>query len=140
MCASVLCRHLAHQQGLPWSEFWEFLNCSCDLSKEAGRRALEAYLQGAWSSREAHPQSRIDLRASPELNFRNDVEEEKGGDSEGAGQEAGMGGAEEGRASAVDEELSVMMEQKLSVQDSFEFSTPQIRRVQPVASSCFLTG
>jgi len=144
----LLPRHLAHQQGLPWSEFWEFLNCSCDLSKEPGRRALEDYLQGVWgNSRTARPQSQINLRGSPELRDRagteengGDNQEEGGGDNQEAGEETGVGGAEEEKASSMGEDLSALMEQKLSLQDSFEFNTPQIRRGQPIASGCFLTG
>lgn len=103
-------RKLAHQQGVPWSEFWEFLNCSCDLSKETGRRVLDEYLKGVWS--EAGSQSGSDL-SSPKLD---DVD-----------------------WSSMDEELSALVESKLSLQES-EFSTPQIRRGQPIASCNFLTG
>ena len=37
-------RRLAHRQKVTWTESWDFLNCSCDLSEEEGKKALEQYL------------------------------------------------------------------------------------------------
>ena len=37
-------RHIAHQQGVGWSEYWEFLGCYTDLSKDEGMSKLEDYL------------------------------------------------------------------------------------------------
>ena len=37
-------RRLAHQAGVGWTEYWDFLGVSCDLSTPDGHLALESYL------------------------------------------------------------------------------------------------
>ncbi|KAJ8384932.1 hypothetical protein AAFF_G00197400 [Aldrovandia affinis] len=37
-------RELAHANGLPWAEYWEFLGCFVDLSSEEGLQKLDEYL------------------------------------------------------------------------------------------------
>ncbi|KAF7240724.1 Ankyrin repeat and LEM domain-containing protein 2 [Varanus komodoensis] len=37
-------RELAHEQGFPWVEYWEFLGCFVDLSSQEGLQKLEEYL------------------------------------------------------------------------------------------------
>ncbi|XP_048369630.1 ankyrin repeat and LEM domain-containing protein 2 [Sphaerodactylus townsendi] len=37
-------RELAHEQGFPWVEYWEFLGCFVDLSSQEGLQTLEEYL------------------------------------------------------------------------------------------------
>ncbi|XP_014400849.1 PREDICTED: ankyrin repeat and LEM domain-containing protein 2 isoform X1 [Myotis brandtii] len=37
-------RHLAHELGYPWVEYWDFLGCFADLSSQEGLQKLEEYL------------------------------------------------------------------------------------------------
>ncbi|XP_061528970.1 ankyrin repeat and LEM domain-containing protein 2 isoform X1 [Phycodurus eques] len=37
-------RELAHKMGLPWAEYWDFLDCFVDLSSIKGLQKLEEYL------------------------------------------------------------------------------------------------
>ncbi|XP_039627400.1 ankyrin repeat and LEM domain-containing protein 2 [Polypterus senegalus] len=37
-------RDLAHERGLPWAEFWEFLDCFIDLASSEGLQKMEEYL------------------------------------------------------------------------------------------------
>ncbi|XP_036384723.1 ankyrin repeat and LEM domain-containing protein 2-like [Megalops cyprinoides] len=39
-------RELAHELGLPWAEYWDFLHCFLDLSSSEGLQRLEEYLSG----------------------------------------------------------------------------------------------
>ena len=40
-----VCRMMAHDMGISWSEYWDFLDCFTDLSTGDGLHKLEAYLQ-----------------------------------------------------------------------------------------------
>lgn len=42
-------RHIAHQEGVEWSEYWDFLGCYTDLSKDEGISRLEGYLTTLFS-------------------------------------------------------------------------------------------
>ncbi len=123
-----VCRKLARQQGLPWCEFWEFLNCSCDLASNEGRRVLEDYLQLTWntSASSARAQSRSNLSSPTLCNGDRDLEAEKEVKEE---------------EEALDQVLSDMMDSKMSLQTSTECSTPspQIEKGQVITGS-FLTG
>ena len=43
-------RKLAHSKGVGWTERWDFLGCSCDLSLPEGQQLLEEYLREVSSS------------------------------------------------------------------------------------------
>ena len=38
-------RKLAHSKGVGWMEYWDFINCSCDLSHPEGQLMIEEYLK-----------------------------------------------------------------------------------------------
>ena len=40
-----ICRKLAHNKGVGWTEHWDFLGCSCDLSLPDGLQLVEEYLK-----------------------------------------------------------------------------------------------
>eukprot|EP00062_Callorhinchus_milii_P016274 gi/632967416/ref/XP_007899966.1/ PREDICTED: ankyrin repeat and LEM domain-containing protein 2 isoform X2 [Callorhinchus milii] len=44
-------RHLAHEMGYPWAEYWEFLGCFTDLAMPEGLRRIEEYLSRKESSK-----------------------------------------------------------------------------------------
>ena len=50
-------RQLAQRKGVVWQEYWDFLNCYCDLSKPAGLRKLELYLSSHWETSSSSPPS-----------------------------------------------------------------------------------
>ena len=45
-------RQIAHQKGVGWTEYWDFLGRSCDLSTPEGLRLLEEFLAGLSPSSE----------------------------------------------------------------------------------------
>lgn len=53
----IYCRELAHEQGFPWVEYWEFLGCFVDLSSQEGLRTLEEYLNQREMSEKAQQET-----------------------------------------------------------------------------------
>uniref|UniRef100_A0A8C0IPV3 Ankyrin repeat and LEM domain-containing protein 2 n=1 Tax=Chelonoidis abingdonii TaxID=106734 RepID=A0A8C0IPV3_CHEAB len=50
-------RELAHEQGFPWVEYWEFLGCFVDLSSQEGLQKLEEYLSQREMSEKAQQET-----------------------------------------------------------------------------------
>ena len=52
LCHIFILRQLAHKGNIGWREYWDFLGCSCDLSKPKGMALLEEYLESRANSSE----------------------------------------------------------------------------------------
>ena len=61
-------RQLAHKKGVGWTEYWDFLGCSCDLSTPEGLQLLEQYLADRNPSLKLSPTAMEDTVHSPSFN------------------------------------------------------------------------
>ena len=61
-------RQLAHKKGVGWTEYWDFLGCSCDLSTPEGLQLLEQYLADRNPSLKLSPTAMEDIVHSPSFN------------------------------------------------------------------------
>ena len=62
-------RELAHDQGIPWTEYWSFLGCYADMETESGLEKLEEYL----TKRREMNLSNVDLRSKTPENKEESV-------------------------------------------------------------------
>ena len=61
-------RQLAHKKGVGWTEYWDFLGCSCDLSTPEGLQFLEQYLADRNPSLKLSPTAMEGTVHSPSFN------------------------------------------------------------------------